>query len=57
MYTSNAPIDIRMAGIRGRQNGAFVQGLALKMFIEKYFVRKSRKIKREMCGSPGECDF
>jgi hypothetical protein len=37
------------AVIRERQNGAFVQGLALKTFTEKYFVRKSHKIKHEMC--------
>jgi hypothetical protein len=37
------------AGVMGRKNGTFVQGLVLKIFIEKYFVRKSHKIKREMC--------
>jgi hypothetical protein len=49
--------QIRRYGGGGRLNGAFFQGLALDTFIEKYFVRKSHKIKRETCGSPGECDF
>jgi hypothetical protein len=44
-------------GVRRRQNGAFVQGLTLKILIEKYFVWKSHKIKLETHGSPGECDF
>jgi hypothetical protein len=33
------------AGVKGRRNGAFVQGLALKILIEKYFVRKSHRNK------------
>jgi hypothetical protein len=37
--------------------GGFVQGLALKILIEKYFVWKFHKIKRETRGSPGECDL
>jgi hypothetical protein len=45
------------AGVRGRQNGAFARGLALKTLIENYFAWKSHRIKRETCGSTGECDF
>jgi hypothetical protein len=41
-----------MAGVRVRQNGATVRGLALKIFIGKYFVRKSHKIKRECADRP-----
>jgi hypothetical protein len=46
-------------GVRGRQNEVFVpglqafKGLDLKIFIEKYFVQKSHKIKREILGHGG----
>lgn len=37
------------AGVRGGAKRGFFQGLGLKIFIEKYLVWKSLKIKREMC--------
>jgi hypothetical protein len=45
--------EITRTGVRGRQNGAFFHGFPLKIFIEKYFVQKSHKIKHEIRGSPG----